>query len=422
MALLPALMFLAMQAKIETPSQLEEALHHLDLPAMAMAAANYINTKDVEKGMNPKIEDRKVAFGLKVENAQKVEVHLVPNGPTIQLTQVIKNYFANVADFQYMDAYSVEYWADGKKVGDPRRFEVYKFPPEMHTDPTVAKGEIKQMPKQTSKIYRDTSSDWWVYKPAKPEPEGGYGLIVFQDGAGAKNYATTCLDNMIAKGDITPCVAVFISPSTGITDKKSYRSRQYDVLSDEYVRYFLDEYEPVVASSLGVKMSQDPMKRCIAGVSSGGICAFTAAWERPDKFGLVLSWVGSFTNIASGPSKREGGHNYPALIRKTDKKPIRLFLQDGDQDLDNEHGNWFLSCQQMAAALKFKGYDYQFKPGHGFHSDNQGRSLMPDALRFLFNGTKPVAAFPLLLTERSSKEDLPAKNELGKREERSSQR
>ncbi len=112
------------------------------------------------------------------------------------------------------------------------------------------------------------------------------------------------------------------------------------------------------------------------------------AWERPDKFGLVLSWVGSFTDIASGPTKKEGGHNYPFLIRKTDKKPIRAFLQDGDQDLDNEHGNWFLGFEQMVAALKFKNYDFQFRAGHGFHSDTQGRSLMPEALRYLFGSAK----------------------------------
>ena len=111
-----------------------------------------------------------------------------------------------------MDAYTVEYWADGAKVSENRRFEVYKTPAEMLVNSSVAKGELMIMPKQISKIYPDTQSDWWVYKPAKPEPEGGYGLIVFQDGAGPKGYALACLDNMIAKGDIPPCVAIFIQP------------------------------------------------------------------------------------------------------------------------------------------------------------------------------------------------------------------
>ena len=114
-----------------------------------------------------------------------------------------------------------------------------------------------------------------------------------------------------------------------------------------------------------MKLRHDPESRAIAGISSGGICAWTVAWERPDEFRKVLSWVGSFTNIASGKTRREGGHNYEALIRKTPKKPIRVFLQDGANDLDNANGNWPLANQQMAKALEFAGYDYQvrLRPG-----------------------------------------------------------
>ncbi len=387
MPFLPVLTIaLACSDKISTVSEFRAAMFDLDSPGTRYAVVAYLSTKGFDRGVNPLVDDRTVMLGIKVDGAKKVEARLSPNGPTISLTEISPYSFGGTVECQYGDAYTINYYADGKKVGDSKRVEVYKFPEEMMANPSVVKGELKEMLKQTSKIYPDTQSDWWTYKPAAPEPPGGYGLIVFQDGQGAKNYAPICLDNMIAKGEIPPCVAIFIKPSEGIRDKKSIRSRQYDVLSDEYTKFILDEYEPAAANALGVKISQDPMKRCIAGVSSGGICAFTAAWQRPDKFGLVMSWVGSFTNIASGETKREGGHNYPFLIRKTDKKPIRVFLQDGDQDLDNEHGNWFLGAEQMEAALKFKGYDYMWRPGHGFHSDTQGRSLMPEALRFLFNG------------------------------------
>jgi len=379
MPLLPALaLFAMMQVTITNPTELEKALQNPDGVGVRAAIATYLNSKGADKGMSPQVQDRKVAFAIRAPGAGNAEARLGPTGEKFPL----------MSESPYGAAHTVEYWAGGKKVGDSRTFEVYNYPPEMKADPTVAKGEVREMAKQTSKVYPDTQSEWWVYKPAKPEPEGGFGFIVFQDGQWAKNYAVPCLDNMIAKGDIPPCVAIFIKPSEGITSKQSIRMRQYDYLTDEYVRFILDEYEPATVAALGVKLSQDPAKRCIAGLSSGGICAWTAAWERPDKFGLVLSWIGSFTNIASRESKREGGHNYPALIRKTDKKPIRVFLQDGDQDLDNEHGNWFLSNQQMVAALKYKGYDYMWRPGHGFHSDAQGRSLMPEALRFLLNGKK----------------------------------
>jgi enterochelin esterase family protein len=153
-------------------------------------------------------------------------------------------------------------------------------------------------------------------------------------------------------------------------------------LSDQYARFLLEEILPEAGKH--VKLRKDAAGRAIAGISSGGICAFTAAWERPDQFSKVLSWVGSFTNIASGKSGRDGGHNYPAIIRKSPKKPIRVFLQDGSNDLDNAHGNWPLANQQMAKALRFKGYDYQFVMGEGFHSNLHGRAILPDSLRWLW--------------------------------------
>jgi enterochelin esterase family protein len=131
------------------------------------------------------------------------------------------------------------------------------------------------------------------------------------------------------------------------------------------------------------KLTDDPEGRAICGISSGGICAFTVAWERPDAFRRVLSHVGSFTNI-------RGGHVYPALIRKTERKPIKVFLQDGSNDLDNLHGNWPLANQQMAAALKFAKYDYEFVFGDGGHNGKQGGAILPDSLRWLWKDYKPA--------------------------------
>src|SRR6266849_2365060 len=144
----------------------------------------------------------------------------------------------------------------------------------------------------------------------------------------------------------------------------------------------MEEILPEVEKS--VKLRHDPESRAIAGISSGGICAWTVAWERPNEFSKVLSWVGSFTDIASGKTLKEGGHNYPALIRKTPKKPIRVFLQDGANDLDNEHGNWPLANQEMAAALKFSGWDYQFVFGDGKHSAKHGGSIFPETVKWLW--------------------------------------
>ena len=171
-----------------------------------------------------------------------------------------------------------------------------------------------------------------------------------------------------------------IAPAQAGGRPRSNRSFEYDTLSDQYARFLLEEILPDVGKSY--KLTDNPDQRAICGLSSGGICAWTVAWERPDAFRKVLSQIGSFTNI-------RGGHVYHALIRKTEKKPIRVFLQDGSNDLDNAHGNWPLANQEMAAALKFAKYDYRFEFGDGGHTPKHGGALLPDALRWLW---RPEAA------------------------------
>jgi enterochelin esterase family protein len=175
-------------------------------------------------------------------------------------------------------------------------------------------------------------------------------------------------------------IGIFINPGeTPAAEEgkkgRSNRSFEYDSLSDQYARFLLDEILPEVGKKYN--LTQDPAGRAICGISSGGICAWTVAWERPDAFRKVLSHVGSFTNI-------RGGHVYPALIRKAERKPIRVFLQDGAKDLDNAYGNWPLANQEMAAALKFSGYDYKFEFGTEGHNGKHGGAIFPDSLRWLW--------------------------------------
>ena len=187
-------------------------------------------------------------------------------------------------------------------------------------------------------------------------------------------------DNLIHQKKIPLMVGIFINPgNVPASDPKekprSNRSFEYDTLSDQYAKFLEKEILPEVGKNL--KLRQDAEGRGICGISSGGICAFTAAWERPDLFSKVLSHVGSFTNI-------RGGDVYPGLIRKSEKRPIRVFLQDGSNDLDNLHGSWPLANQSMAAALKSMGYDYQFVFGTGRHSGKHGGAIMPESLVWLW--------------------------------------
>ena len=278
------------------------------------------------------------------------------------------------------------YEVDGDLAGGGS-LEVYRTHADSLPRAHVPKGALIQQPAWRSEIFPGTAREWWVYVPAQYRPEEPAAVMVFQDGGRQyKDYVPTVFDNLIATGEMPPTIGIFINPGIFADTTVPNRSFEYDTLSDQYTRFLLEEILPEVEKTY--RLRSDSAGRAIGGISSGGICAFTVAWQRPDAFSKVLSWVGSFTNIASGPTLREGGHNYPALIRKLPRKPIRVFLQDGANDLDNAHGSWPLANQQMAKALAYAGYDYQFVDGQGFHSPLHGRAILPDSLRWLWRDWK----------------------------------
>src|SRR4051812_25674619 len=264
----------------------------------------------------------------------------------------------------------------------------YVLGPDSQPQENVPHGTVTQATFKESKVYPDTVRDYWVYVPKQYNAATPANLMVFCDGGGfAKSDGTgfrvpVVFDNLIARKEMPVTIAVMINPGVIPAAEagqapRANRSFEYDSLGDAYAKFLIDELLPVALKGLNV--SPDPAKRAICGNSSGGICAFTVAWERPDSFGKVVSHVGSFTNI-------RGGYVYPALIRQTKEKPkpIRVFLQDGANDLDNLHGSWPLSNQDMAAALKFAGYDYKFEFGDGKHSGKHGASIFPDTLRWIW--------------------------------------
>ncbi len=261
----------------------------------------------------------------------------------------------------------------------------YKLGPDSQRLPDVPKGTVTKMPVWKSKIFADTERDWWIYVPAQYDPKTPACLMVFQDGGGYVNEtggfrAPVVFDNLIYRQELPVIIGVFINPgnvpSQSGKGNRSNRSFEYDTPSDQYVRFLGKEILPEVEKSYNLR--KDAAAHAICGSSSGGICAFTAAWERPDLFSKVLSQIGSFTNI-------RGGDVYPGMIRKTERKPIKAFLQDGSNDLDNLHGHWPLANQQMAAALKFMKYDYRFEFGDGAHSGKHGGAILPDSLRWLWS-------------------------------------
>jgi enterochelin esterase family protein len=378
-----------------TPRALQAALDAKPSGAEAEKLAAQIRSdfggpEALAAGGAARIDDLLVAFAIEAPP---------PTGPnagvrvssdavlfTMPLTRVgTTNVYAGVAELANGTAFTWHYEVGTRRLGGGQ-LEAYETHPDSREQPGVPKGTVKQMPSWESKVFPGTKRDWWVYVPSQYRPEAPAAVMVFQDGAGPKDYVPTVFDNLIAKKDMPVTVGIFIQPGTR-ADGGSNRSFEYDTLSDQYARFLLEEILPEVEKT--VKLRHDPASRAISGASSGGICAFTVAWERPDQFSKVLSWIGSFTNIASGRTVREGGHNYEAMIRKTPRKPIRVFLQDGANDLDNANGNWPLANQTLARSLSFARYDYRFEFGEGFHSNRHGRAILPDSLRWLWRGYQP---------------------------------
>jgi enterochelin esterase family protein len=265
----------------------------------------------------------------------------------------------------------------------------YKLGEDSQRHDGVPQGKVTKYT-WTSKIFDGTVRDYWVYVPAQYVGKEPACVMVFQDGGGYVDVekgsfrVPIVFDNLIHKKEMPVTIGIFINPGkVPSLDKdqkpRDNRSFEYDTLSDQYSRFLDKEILPEVGKEY--QLRQDAAGRAICGISSGGICAFTVAWERPDMFSKVLSHVGSFTNI-------RGGDVYPGMIRKTEKKPIRVFLQDGSGDLDNLHGSWPLANQSMAAALKFAGYDYKFEFGDGGHNGKHGGAILPDSLRWLWRETK----------------------------------
>jgi enterochelin esterase-like enzyme len=259
----------------------------------------------------------------------------------------------------------------------------YTLGPDSLPQNGVPRGIVSQYHWKSERIYPGTERDYWLYVPEQYDGTQLACLIIFQDGEWYLRpdvNVPVVLDKLIHQQQIPLTIALFVSPGTPGPGNPVYggdtnRSVEYDSLGDRYARFLVEELIPEVERQY--RIVSDPKGRAICGISSGGICAFTAAWERPDAFGNVISHCGSFSNI-------RGGDEYPWLVRKTPRKPIRVFLQTGTNDVDVVFGNWALANKQMAAALAYRDYDYQFVMGEGGHNLKHGASIFPDTLCWIW--------------------------------------
>ncbi len=259
--------------------------------------------------------------------------------------------------------------------------------------PGVPKGRVTTYTWRSSKIYPGTVREYHVYVPAQYDGSRPACVMVFEDGGGFVSETgawrtPTVFDNLIHQGAMPVTIGIFINPGVreaGLPGQvaRFNRSYEYDGLGDRYVRFLLEELLPEVGRQF--RLSSNPNDRGIAGSSSGAIAAFTAAWERPDAFRRVLSFIGSYTNL-------RGGDAYPNLIRKMEPKPLRIFLEDGSNDLNIYSGSWVLANQAMAKSLEYAGYDVRFEVGTEGHNAKHGAAILPDALRWLWRDyPRPIA-------------------------------
>ena len=262
-----------------------------------------------------------------------------------------------------------------------RAADDYQPGPDSQPQEGVPLGEVIKGAFDQSKIFPGTWREYWVYKPhdydaSKPSP-----VMIFQDGL--QYSATNVFNNLIHKKEIPPLVGVFVmhgrvkAPDPEKALDRFNRSYEYDGLGDNYARFLLNELLPFLAKEHHLNLSTNGNDRAIAGASSGAICAFTAAWERPDAFRRVFSSIGTYAGL-------RGGNEYPILIRKTEPKPIRIFVQDGANDLNIYGGDWWMANQEMERALVFAGYDVNHLWGAGGHTGRHATAVFPDALRWLW--------------------------------------
>ena len=283
--------------------------------------------------------------------------------------------------------HSHQAFSGGKPLGG--RGDMPGYNPDSYPKAGVPKGVVSEKQTITSTTYPGMKLDFWYYASPGVDPALPSAMMVWQDGQGlidrdrSRLRLFTVTENLVAQKLLPPMVYVMISP--GFVNKTAMRAVEYDTVSEKYTRFVMDEVLPLVEKSY--KLRADGYSRGIGGESSGAICAFTSAWFFPDKFARVHSTIGSYTSIKwHVPENSDGGNAYPFKVRKEPKRNIRVWMSDGVDDLENDHGSWPLQNIQLANSLKMKAYDYHFRLGTATHNSAQAALDLPESLTWLWRG------------------------------------
>jgi enterochelin esterase-like enzyme len=333
-------------------------------------------------------------------------------GPEMHPLSATDLWYASATINQPGKLHSFYYTINGAKFGG--KLDLPAFGELSYSRAGVPSGTLSEKITHVSKIYDGMKSEYWIYVPAQYKPDTPAAVMVFQDGGGyinrdANNPALNVIDNLIAQNKIPVMICIFINPGDiadspdtptynfvkaygekwNRTLKDSMRSTLYDTVSDRYPRFLRDEILPEVAAKYNLR--KDAYSRAITGLSSGGIAAFNAAWQMPEQFARVISWIGSFSAIQwkEDPAVPDGGQDYPDKVLREPHRNIRVWLQDGSNDLDLRYGNWPLANLRMANALKAKDYDFHFSFGKGTHNSAHGAAEFPAEMVWLWRDYDP---------------------------------
>jgi enterochelin esterase family protein len=373
------LMLVLVTADPMTPEDLDRALQVPPTGAEARALADRIRAsfpreKDLAQGGHL-VDCDAVAFVIAAADARPRVEGMVNHSRGLDLVPIATTgLWARVEPVPADTKFSYHFTIGGQqKGGAVVEMPGWSYPAESSEKPGVAYGRYEPLTFRSRVFGNDRTG--WIYVPAAYDGKQSASLMVFQDGDAYKGERVgTVVENLIAARQMPVTILVLLNPGRN-DDGTSNRSVEYDTLSDRYATFLSDEVLPLVAKSYALAPGAD--RHAIGGASSGGICAFTVAWHRPEQFGRVLSQIGSFTNI-------RGGDAYPDLVRREPARPIRVLLTDGTNDLINEHGNWWQANNAMYSALKEKGYAARFATDRGFHAYWTCGRQLPDALRWLW--------------------------------------
>ena len=368
-----------------------------DLSKNAAQLRSTFKPDDLRKGLAYLTDHGTALFALDTDRTPSL---VTDDDKPVPMTRVEGRLWSAVAKLAPGRSHQFHYVIDGAAFGG--RLDIPVFLPESYEQPGVPQGKLSEKLVHSSKVYDGMQSDYWIYVPAQYDPATPAALMIWQDGQGhvARNgrRSQNVLDNLTAQKRIPVMISVFISP--GKVGDKAMRSIEYDTVNDTYVR-FLDELLAGVYSKYNIR--KDSYSHGIAGESSGGICSFNAAWQHPEEFSRVLSTIGSFTSIQWHPGQIDGGNVYPNKVRKEAKRNIRVYLQDGSEDLENDHGSWPLQNIQLANSLKLKGYDFHLQFGNGSHNGADANSQLPLSLSWLWRDYDPAKTEQIYEQEASEK-------------------